>query len=182
MVASNVRIGAGAVIFRPELVNLFGCEIGDGSRIGPFVEIQRDAAIGRNCKISSHSFICSGVIIGDGVFIGHGVMFINDAYPAAVNADGSLQTNSDWEVVGTQVGDRASIGTHATILGGVRIGEGALIGAGAVVTKDVPAHAIVAGNPARVIGDVRTRRGNTATSDVAHLSKASDTAEKGRTI
>ncbi len=158
MVAEDVELGRDAVIFRPELVNLFGCTIGSGSRVGPFVEIQRGAVIGSNCKISSHSFICSGVSIEDEVFIGHGVMFINDIYPQAVNDDGSLQTASDWTIVSTRIGRRASIGTHATILGGITVGEGALVGAGAVVTRDVPEYAIVAGVPARIVGDVRNRK------------------------
>lgn len=158
MIADSVVLGEDVRIHHPDLVNLYGCRIGDGSRIGTFVEIQRDATIGRNCKISSHTFICSGVTIEDGVFVGHGVMFINDTYPQAVNEDGSLQTDADWELIETRVGARASIGSNATILGGVTIGCGALIGAGAVVTRDVPDHAIVAGVPARVIGDVRDRR------------------------
>jgi acetyltransferase-like isoleucine patch superfamily enzyme len=132
--------------------------VGPGTRIGPFVEIQKDVDVGSNCKISSHSFLCSGVRIEDGVFIGHGVMFVNDLYPSAVNADGSLQTPSDWVCVGTTIGRQASIGSNATILGGVRVGEQALVGAGAVVTRDVPDYAIVAGVPARVMGDVRDTR------------------------
>jgi len=133
-------------------VNLYGCSIGDGTKVGAFVEIQRGAVVGRNCKISSHSFICEGVSIGNGVFVGHGVMFINDIYPRAVSADGSPQTREDWKVVPTKVMDRASIGSNATILAGITIGEGSMIGAGAVVTHDVPADSIVAGVPARVIG------------------------------
>jgi len=136
------------------LVNLYGCTIGDGTKIGAFVEIQRNAIIGCNCKISSHAFICSGVHIDDGVFVGHGVMFINDLYPLAVNDDGSLQTEADWKMVETHVKVRASLGSNCTILGGVTIGEGAMVGAGAVVTRDVPDHAIVVGNPARVINIV----------------------------
>lgn len=158
MIAANVRLGKNVVIHRPELVNLYGCEIGDGSRIGPFVEIQGGATIGSSCKISSHSFICTGVTIEDGAFIGHGVMFINDPYPSAVNDDGSLQTAADWEVVETRVREGASIGSNATILCGVTIGRHALVGAGAVVTRDVPDYAIVAGVPARLIGDVRSRK------------------------
>jgi UDP-2-acetamido-3-amino-2,3-dideoxy-glucuronate N-acetyltransferase len=152
MVAPSVTLGEDVVIPRPELVNLYGCTIGDGSRIGPFVEVQKDAHIGRRCKVSSHSFICSGVTLEDGVFIGHGVMFINDRYPAAVTESMELQTEEDWTLVETRVGARASIGSNATILCGVVIGEGALVGAGAVVTKDVPPGAIVAGVPARVVG------------------------------
>lgn len=131
--------------------NLYGCEIGDETRIGTFVEIQKGAKIGARCKISSHSFICEGVTIEDGVFIGHGVMFVNDRRPKALNPDGSLQTNADWECQRTRVGRGASIGSGATLLGGITIGENALVGAGSVVTKNVPAGSTVAGNPARVI-------------------------------
>ena len=145
----NVRVGEGVKIFN--FVNAYGCEIGDGTKVGTFVEIQKNARIGRNCKISSHSFICEGVEIGDEVFIGHNVSFINDKFPRAANSDGSMQTEADWKVVPTRVGNRASIGTSATILCGLTIGEGAIIGAGSVVTKDVPAGATVAGNPARVL-------------------------------
>ena len=152
MIAPSVTLEEGVVIHHPDLVNLYGCRVGSGSRIGTFVEIQRNALIGRNCKISSHTFICEGVTIEDGVFVGHGVMFTNDLQPRAVNVDGSLQTDADWVMVPTRVKQRASIGSHATILAGVTIGEGALIGAGAVVTKDVPDYAVVAGVPARVIG------------------------------
>lgn len=158
MISPDVALGKDVVIFQPELVNLYGCSIGDGTRVGAFVEIQRDAAIGGNCKISSHSFICSGVRVEDGVFIGHGVMFVNDRYPAAVNEDGSLQGARDWECVPTLVRKRASVGSNATILCGVTIGEQALVGAGAVVTRDVADFAIVAGVPARQIGDVREKR------------------------
>ncbi len=153
MISNDVRLASDTVIHQPDLVNLYGCTIGRRTKIGAFVEIQRDAVIGDDCKISSHSFICSGVTIEDGVFVGHGVMFINDLYPKAVNDDGTLQTEADWKMVATLVKRRASIGSNATILGGVTIGEGALIGAGAVVTKDVPDFAIVSGVPARVIGD-----------------------------
>jgi acetyltransferase-like isoleucine patch superfamily enzyme len=131
--------------------NLYGCVVGSGSRVGPFVEIQRGVRIGKRCKISSHTFICSGVEIGDEVFVGHGVMFINDKRPRATNKDGSLQGTEDWEQLTTVVGRRASIGSGAVVLGGVRIGGGALIGAGAVVTRDVPEGDTVAGVPARVI-------------------------------
>jgi acetyltransferase-like isoleucine patch superfamily enzyme len=157
MISPDVALGKGVVIFQPELVNLYGCSVGDGTRVGAFVEIQRDAAIGQNCKISSHSFICSGVTVEDGVFIGHGVMFVNDRYPAAVNQDGSLQSAADWTCLPTLVRRRASVGSNATILCGVTIGEQALVGAGAVVTRDVPDFAIVAGVPARQIGDVREK-------------------------
>ena len=149
MIADSVKLGKDVKIFQPDQVNMYGCTIGDGSRIGPFVEIQRGAEIGRNCKISSHSFICEGVTIEDGVFIGHGVMFINDLYPRATNPDGSLQTDTDWTLVPTHVEEGASIGSNATILGGVRIGRGACVGAGAVVTKDVAPFTTVAGVPAR---------------------------------
>ena len=143
----NVRVGANVRFFN--FVNAYGCEIGDNSRIGSFVEIQKNARIGRNCKISSHSFICEGVEIGDGVFVGHNVSFINDKRPRATRPDGALQTDADWKVQPTRVKRGASIGTSATILGGVTVGEGALIGAGSVVTRDVPDGATVAGNPAR---------------------------------
>jgi acetyltransferase-like isoleucine patch superfamily enzyme len=157
MIAADVQLGAGVVIHHPDLVNLYGCRIGSETRIGTFVEIQKGAAVGSRCKVSSHTFVCEGVTIEDGVFVGHGVMFINDTRPSAVTADGALQTDADWQVVPTRVRARASIGSNATILGGLTIGEGALVGAGAVVTHDVPDHAIVAGVPARVVGDVRTR-------------------------
>jgi acetyltransferase-like isoleucine patch superfamily enzyme len=149
MIAQSVQLGKDVVIHQPDQVNLYGCRIGDGTRIGPFVEIQRGAVVGGNCKISSHTFICEGVTIEDGVFVGHGVMFINDLYPRAVNADGSLQTDADWTLVPTHVEAGASIGSNATILGGVRIGRGACVGAGAVVTRDVAPFTTVAGVPAR---------------------------------
>lgn len=154
MITDDVKIGENSKIHQPDLVNLYGCTIGDNTRVGAFVEIQRDAHIGNDCKISSHTFICTGVTIEDGVFVGHGVMFINDLYPQAVNPDGSMQTEQDWEMVTTLVKARASIGSNATILGGVTIGRQALVGAGAVVTRDVPDFAIVAGVPARTIGRV----------------------------
>jgi UDP-2-acetamido-3-amino-2,3-dideoxy-glucuronate N-acetyltransferase len=159
-IAPDVVLGQSVEIPQPALVNLYGCRIGDGSRIGPFVEVQRGVVVGRNCKISSHSFICEGVEIEDEVFIGHGVMFINDHYPRATTEAGQLQTGNDWVVLPTRVRRRASIGTNATILANLTIGVGAMIGAGAVVTRDVPDHAIVAGNPARTIGDARKGSGN----------------------
>lgn len=155
MIASSVTLEGGVVIHHPDLVNLYGCTIGAGTRIGTFVEIQKNAAIARNCKISSHTFICEGVTIEEGVFIGHGVMFTNDRFPMAVTANGDLQSESDWAVVPTLVKRHASIGSNATILPGVTIGINALIGAGAVVTKDVPDWAIVAGVPAQIVGRVQ---------------------------
>ncbi len=145
---NNVQVGEDVKIY--DFVNAYGCQIGDKSKVGTFVEIQKGASIGKDCKISSHTFICEGVHIGDGVFVGHNVSFINDMYPRAVNADGSMQTDDDWELVTTKIGNRVSIGTSATILGGISIGDNAIIGAGSVVTKDVPKNAIVAGNPARI--------------------------------
>ena len=156
-IASDVSLGKGVKIVQPELVNLYGCTIDAGTKIGAFVEIQKNARVGARCKISSHSFICEGVTIGDEVFIGHGVMFTNDRYPRAVNDKGELQTEADWAVIATHVKRQASIGSNATIMAGVTIGESALIGAGAVVTSDVPDYAIVAGVPARRIGDTRER-------------------------
>ena len=157
-IAADVILGAGVRIFQPDLVNLYGCSIGAETKIGAFVEIQKNANIGARCKISSHSFVCEGVTIEDECFIGHGVMFTNDVYPSAVTRDGSLQTEDDWKVVKTTVKRRASIGSNATVIAGVTIGEGALVGAGAVVAKDVPDFAIVAGVPARMIGDVRKQK------------------------
>jgi acetyltransferase-like isoleucine patch superfamily enzyme len=152
-IAPDVKLGNGVQIYG--FVNLYGCTIGDDTRVGAFVEIQRGAIIGRRCKVSSHTFICEGVTIEDECFIGHSVVFINDRYPAAVNADGTIKGGSDWKCIATRVCRRAAIGSGAVILCGLTIGEGATVGAGAVVTKDVPDHAIVAGNPARV---VRNRR------------------------
>lgn len=146
---NNVKLGENVKIF--DFVNLYGCTIGDNTKIGTFVEIQKNATIGKNCKISSHTFICEGVHIGDGVFIGHNVTFINDKIPRAVNPDGSLQTEADWKLEETFVKNGASIGSSATILCGVTIGENAIVGAGAVVTKDVPPNTVVAGVPAKVI-------------------------------
>jgi len=148
-ISPDVKLGANVKIF--SFVNLYGCTIGDNTKIGTFVEIQKNALIGRNCKISSHTFICEGVHIEDDVFIGHNVTFINDLYPRATNPSGGLQTEADWKVIETFVRKGASIGSSATILSGVTIGESAIVGAGAVVTKDVPPHAIVAGVPARLI-------------------------------
>lgn len=145
----NVLVGENVQIFK--FVNAYGCEIGDNTKIGSFVEIQKGVIIGKNCKISSHTFICEGVIIKDGVFVGHNVSFVNDLFPRAVNLDGNLKTDTDWEKVNTLVEERASIGTGATILGGIRIGKNALVGAGAVVTKDVPDNAVVVGNPAKIL-------------------------------
>lgn len=154
MIAASVLLGNKVVIYHPALVNLYGCTIGDGTRIGAFVEIQKNAIIGSNCKLSSHSFICEGVTIEDGVFIGHGVMFTNDRYPRAVGPDGSCLTDDDWTVIPIVVRSEAAIGSNATILPGVTIGIKAQVGAGAVVTRDVPDGAKVAGVPAVVIGYV----------------------------
>jgi UDP-2-acetamido-3-amino-2,3-dideoxy-glucuronate N-acetyltransferase len=148
-IAPDVKLGKDVKIYA--FVNLYGCTIGDETKVGTFVEIQGGATVGRRVKISSHTFICEGVTIEDYVFIGHGVMFINDAYPRAANPDGTLQTASDWECVPTLIKQGASIGSNATILCGVTVGEGAIVGAGSVVTKDVPPYTIVAGNPARVL-------------------------------
>jgi acetyltransferase-like isoleucine patch superfamily enzyme len=158
-ISPDVTLGKDVRIVQPELVNLYGCSIADETKIGAFVEIQKNAFVGARCKISSHTFICEGVTIEDEVFIGHGVMFTNDLYPSAVNADGRLQTETDWTVVETRVKRRAAIGSNVTVMAGVTIGKYSLIGAGAVVTHDVPDYAIVAGVPAHVIGDVRERRG-----------------------
>ncbi|HEY0545778.1 MAG TPA: acyltransferase [Pyrinomonadaceae bacterium] len=149
LIADDVKLGSEVAIYN--FVNLYGCEIGDGTKIGSYVEIQRGARVGRNCKVSSHTFICEGVTIEDEVFIGHGVNFINDKYPRAINEGGALQTEADWSVLSTVVRRGASIGTGATILGNLEIGERAIIGAGAVVTKSVPPGATVAGNPARIL-------------------------------
>jgi acetyltransferase-like isoleucine patch superfamily enzyme len=148
-IAPDVKLGENVKLSR--FINLYGCEIGDNTKIGAFVEVQKNAKIGQNCKISSHTFVCEGVTIEDQVFIGHGVVFINDSYPRAATGDGRLQTEADWKVEKTLVKKGASIGSGATILSKVTIGENAIVGAGSVVTKSVPANAIVAGNPARVL-------------------------------
>ena len=151
MIADTVQLGQRVSIHQPDLVNLYGCSIGDDTRIGAFVEIQKNARIGARCKISSHSFVCEGVTIEDEVFVGHGVMFINDRKPRATADGGALQTEADWICVPTLVKRGASIGSGAAILCGVTIGERALVGAGAVVTKDIPPDAVVAGVPARLM-------------------------------
>src|SRR5256712_6546049 len=148
-IASDVKLGEGVKLSK--FINLYGCEVGDNTKIGAFVEIQKNAKIGKNCKISSHTFICEGVTIEDNVFVGHGVTFINDSYPRATTPNGALQTEKDWKVEPTLVRAGASIGSGATILANITIGENALIGAGSVVTRNVPANAIVAGNAARVL-------------------------------
>jgi acetyltransferase-like isoleucine patch superfamily enzyme len=150
---NNVKVGENVKIFN--FVNAYGCSIDAGSRVGAFVEIQKGASVGKNCKISSHTFICEGVHIEDNVFIGHGVMFTNDLFPRATNIDGSPQTETDWTMIETYVKKGASIGSNATILCGITIGENALIGAGAVVTKNVPANTIVAGNPAKILKTIQ---------------------------
>jgi acetyltransferase-like isoleucine patch superfamily enzyme len=148
-ISDDVKLGRGVRLSK--FINLYGCEIGDETKIGAFVEIQKNAVVGKRCKVSSHSFICEGVVIEDNVFIGHGVMFINDSYPRATTPAGSMQTEADWKVERTVIRKGASIGSGATILSNVTIGEDAIVGAGSVVTKDVPPNAIVAGNPARVL-------------------------------
>lgn len=153
-IASDVKLGQGVKLSK--FINLYGCEIGDETKIGAFVEVQKNAAIGKRCKISSHTFICEGVKIEDNVFIGHGVTFINDLYPRSTTADGELQTEQDWRVEPTLVKRGASVGSGATILSNVVIGEHAIVGAGSVVTRDVPAHTIVAGNPAKILRSIQT--------------------------
>ena len=152
-IASSVILGENVSL--QDFINLYGCRIGDNTKIGPFVEIQKNVTVGRNCKIQSHSFLCEGVSIEDEAFIGHGVMFINDRYPRSATASGALQTEADWKVVPTVIKKGASIGSNATILCGITVGEGAIVGAGSVVTKDVPPRTIVAGNPAKVIRKIR---------------------------
>jgi UDP-2-acetamido-3-amino-2,3-dideoxy-glucuronate N-acetyltransferase len=154
IIAPDVKMGKNVKIF--SFVNLYGCEIGDNTKVGTFVEIQKGTVIGRNCKISSHTFICEGVHIEDNVFIGHNVTFINDLYPRATSSSGHLQTANDWSVINTFVNKGASIGSSVTILAGVTIGESAIVGAGAVVTKDVPARTIVAGVPAKILRPIDT--------------------------
>ena len=153
-IAPDVKLGKGVKLAR--FINLYGCEIGDETKVGAFVEIQKNASVGRRCKISSHTFICEGVTIEDHVFVGHGVTFVNDSFPRATTAAGELQTGDDWEVETTLVKKGASIGSGATILSKVTIGERAIVGAGSVVTRDVPADTIVAGNPARVLRSIPT--------------------------
>jgi len=153
-ISPDVKLGEGTKIYA--FVNLYGCEIGDGSKIGTFVEIQKGAKIGNQVKVSSHTFICEGVCIEDGVFIGHSVVFINDRYPHATNRRGELQTEDDWQCIPTLVKRGASIGSNATVLCGVTIGEGAIVGAGSVVTHDVPPNTVVAGNPARILRQTDT--------------------------
>lgn len=155
-IITNVELGKNVKIYN--FVNLYGCKIGDNTKIGAFVEIQKNTVIGRNCKISSHTFICEGVHIEDNVFVGHNVTFINDKFPRAVNPDGSMQDEKDWKVIPTYVKQGASIGSSATILCGVTIGENSIVGAGCVVTKDVPPNTIVAGVPAKVIRKINVQR------------------------
>jgi len=156
-IAPDVKLGKDVRL--AQFINLYGCEVGDETKIGAFVEIQKNASVGRRCKISSHTFICEGVTIEDHVFIGHGVTFVNDSYPRATTPTGELQTGSDWQVERTNVKKGASIGSGATILANVTIGERAIVGAGAVVTRDVPPHTIVAGNPAKVLRNVPEKQG-----------------------
>ena len=153
-IAPDVKLGKGVKLTK--FINLYGCEVGDNTRIGPFVEIQKNAKVGKKCKLSSHTFICAGVIIEDNVFVGHGVTFINDSYPRATTVEGELQTEEDWKVEPTVVKQGASIGSGATILSNITIGENAIIGAGSVVTRDVPVNAIVVGNPAKFLRFIDT--------------------------
>jgi acetyltransferase-like isoleucine patch superfamily enzyme len=156
-IAPSVKLGRDVKLSK--FINLYGCEIGDETKIGAFVEIQKNATVGKRCKISSHTFVCEGVTIEDNVFIGHGVMFINDSYPRATTEGGELQTEADWKVERTVIKQGASIGTGVTILANITIGENAIVGAGSVVTKDVPANTIVAGNPARVLRQIHQAQG-----------------------
>lgn len=155
-IAPSVKMGKNVLIHHPDLVNLYGCEIGNDTKVGSFVEIQKGCKVGSFCKVSSHSFLCEGVTVEDKVFIGHGVLFTNDPFPRSASGD-RLQTEADWKVVPTLVKEGASLGSGAVILCGITIGKDAMVGAGAVVTKDVPDHAVVAGVPAKVVGDVRKR-------------------------
>ncbi len=155
-IASDVKLGKNVKIY--QFTNLYGCTIGDNTKVGAFVEIQKNATIGKNCKISSHSFICEGVEIEDNVFIGHGVMFINDKYPRATNSQGELQTENDWKVEKTLIKKGASIGTNSVILSNVTIGENSIIGAGSVVTKNIPANVIAAGNPCRILRKIDEKK------------------------
>lgn len=154
-IADDVKLGENVKLSK--FINLYGCSVGDGSKIGAFVEIQKNASIGKNCKISSHTFVCEGVIIEDNVFVGHGVTFTNDRYPRATNRDGSMQTEKDWKVESTRVKKGASIGSGATVLCNLTIGENSIVGAGSVVLKDVPPNVIVAGNPARILRSVHEK-------------------------
>jgi UDP-2-acetamido-3-amino-2,3-dideoxy-glucuronate N-acetyltransferase len=156
-IAPDVKLGKDVKIY--DFVNLYGCEIGDNSKIGTFVEIQKGSKIGKNCKISSHTFICEGVAVEDDVFIGHGVIFINDKYPRATNTTGGLQTEDDWVCVPTKIEKGASIGSGSTLLCGITVGRSAIVGAGSVVVSDVPDHAIVAGNPARILRKMNVNQG-----------------------
>ena len=158
-IAPDVKLGKDVRL--AEFINLYGCEIGDETRLGTFVEVQKNARVGRRCKISSHTFVCEGVTIEDNVFVGHGVTFINDSYPRATTDEGDLQTEADWKVEYTVVKRGASIGSGATVLSKIVIGEHAIVGAGAVVTRDVPAGAIVAGNPARILRQLPSKGGST---------------------
>ncbi len=160
-ISDDVQLGEGTKVFA--FVNLYGCSIGDHTKIGTFVEIQKGVTVGAHCKISSHTFICEGITIEDRVFVGHGVMFINDLYPRATKEDGSLQTEDDWHCESTVIEEGVSIGSNATILGGIRIGQHAIVGAGAVVTKDVPPYTIVAGNPAQIIRKISQSETNGST-------------------
>lgn len=178
-VDNNVKLGRGVAIRQPDLVNLYGCAVGDDTRIGAFVEIQRGARVGARCKISSHCFICEGVEIQDEVFVGHGVMFTNDLFPRATKIDGSPKGEGDWICAQTIVRRRASIGSNATILAGIEIGEGAMVAAGSVVTANVLAYAIVAGVPARIMGDARHKE-NEVTRMTGQLGRVNYAAGAGQ--
>jgi len=176
-IAPDVKLGQNVKIHK--FVNLYGCEIGDHSKIGCFVEIQKNARIGKFCKISSHTFICEGVTIADNVFVGHNVTFINDTYPRATNNEGKLQTEEDWKVEPILVKDGASIGSNSTILSNVTIGENAIVGAGSVVTKDVPPNTIVAGNPARLIRRISEKDSDSRSQDKGYRIKESGSRDSG---